>query len=467
MAGYIEDRWYKLDAKGKRTVPTDRCNQGKRYRVAGVPGVKDRSFEKLLSPEGARAWLAKAQHESTRGEFIDPRDGNVLLREYIEEHWWPSQSYPDPVTRATVRGKVRNHILTHLGSKPLNTIKTPQLRSWLKTLNAQLGPGTVNDVWAALSAILQSAVDDERITKNYCRSQKTVRPPTRPEPRAEAWSRDRVLMVREAIDERVRLAIDIGVGAGLRQGEVFGLALEDIDFEGQVIHVQRQIKKVGSKLVFALPKGRKTRTVPVPLHVLEQIREHVARWPAKPVKLPWGDPAGGETEKEVKERAPRTFSLLLTAARGGAWRRDYFNDTMWKPALQAVGLAPEPVVSKRPIAGKPGKFRAVKRYTEDREMGFHSLRHTYASVQLDSRENPVAVSKWLGHADPSITLRIYAHMMPEADGRGRTAMQNWFEGGEKKISPVAPQSSEPPTRGAADADADIAGEPGRIFVSSP
>jgi integrase len=39
----------------------------------------------------------------------------------------------------------------------------------------------------------------------------------------------------------------------------------------------------------------------------------------------------------------------------------------------------------------------------------------------------VAVSKWLGHADPSITLRIYAHMMPEADGRGRSAMQSWFE----------------------------------------
>jgi integrase len=447
VAGYIEDRWYKLDAQGKRTVPTDRCNQGKRYRVAGVPGVKDRSFEKLLGPEGARAWLAKAQHESTRGEFIDPRDGNILLREYIEQHWWPSQSYPDPVTRGTVRGKVWNHILTHLGSKPLNTIKTPQLRTWLKTLTAQLGPGTVNDVWGALSAILQAAVDDERITKNYCRSQKTVRPPSRPDPRAEAWSRDRVLLVRAAIDERARLAVDLGVGAGLRQGEVFGLAIEDVDFDAQVIHVQRQIKKVGSKLVFALPKGRKTRTVPVPPHLLQQVREHVARWPARAVTLPWGDPAEGGTEREVKERAPRTFGLLLTAARGGAWRREYFNDTMWKPALEAVGLADEPVVSKRPIAGKPGRFRTVRRYAEDREMGFHSLRHTFASVQLDARESVVSVSKWLGHADPSITLRIYAHMMPEADGRGRTAMQNWFEGDQKKISPVTPQESDSAAQG--------------------
>ncbi|MFJ8929323.1 tyrosine-type recombinase/integrase [Streptomyces sp. NPDC102364] len=459
MAGYIEDRWFKLDGKGKRTVPTDRHGTGKRYRVAGVPGVKDRSYDKLLGPDGARAWLAKAQHESTRGEFIDPRDGNILLREYVEKHWWPNQSYPDPGTRATVRGKVWNHILAHLGSKPLNGIRTAQLRTWLKTLNAQLGAGTVNDVWAALSAILQAAVDDERITKNYCRSQKTVRPPKRPEPRAEAWSRDRVLAVRAAIDERVRLAVDIGVGAGLRQGEVFGLAFDDIDFENEVIQVQRQIKKVGSKLVFALPKGQKTRTVPVPPHLLDAVRAHVKRWPPTAVTLPWGDPADGKTDREIKERAPRTFSLLLTATRGGAWRRDYFNTTMWKPALESLGLTPEPEVTLRPIAGKPGKFRKVKVYEEDREMGFHSLRHTYASVQLDSRENPVAVSKWLGHADASITLRIYAHMMPEADGRGRAAMQNWFEGSEKKISPVTPQRNGSSDRGVNGEAAPVDGEP--------
>lgn len=447
MAGYIEDRWFKKDASGKRTVPTDRHGQGKRYKVTGIPGVKARSFVNLTGANGAKAWLAKAQHESSRGEFIDPRDGAMLLQEYVEDHWWPNQNYPDPITRMTIRGKVWNHILTHLGSKPLNGIKTPQLRAWLKALNAQLGPGTVNDVWGSLSAILQAAVDDERITKNYCRSQKTVRPPARPEPRAAAWSRERVLTVRSLIDERVQLAVDLGVGAGLRQGEVFGLAAEDIDFDAQAIHVQRQIKKVGSKLVYALPKGRKTRSIPVPPHLLARVREHLERWPAKAVTLPWGDPEEGETEREVKERAPRTFNLLLTAPRGGAWRRDYFNDRFWKPALEAAGLIDGPEESKRPIAGKPGRFRTVRRYAEDRESGFHSLRHTFASVQLDSRENPVAVSKWMGHADPSITLRIYAHFMPEADGRGRAAMQNWFEGPAKKISPDPPQQVDAATGG--------------------
>ncbi|MFF1400270.1 hypothetical protein ACFVZD_41695 [Streptomyces sp. NPDC058287] len=48
----------------------------------------------------------------------------------------------------------------------------------------------------------------------------------------------------------------------------------------------------------------------------------------------------------------------------------------------------------------------------------------------------------LGHADPAITLRVYAHFMPEADGRGRRAMDAWFAPAAvelKKMCPYAPQ----------------------------
>ncbi|MFE7713018.1 hypothetical protein ACFU6I_46535 [Streptomyces sp. NPDC057486] len=52
----------------------------------------------------------------------------------------------------------------------------------------------------------------------------------------------------------------------------------------------------------------------------------------------------------------------------------------------------------------------------------------------------MSVSKWLEHADPAITLRVYAHFMPEADGRGRRAMNAWFAGSDsEKISPETPQ----------------------------
>ncbi|MBL3804216.1 tyrosine-type recombinase/integrase [Streptomyces sp. BRB081] len=63
----------------------------------------------------------------------------------------------------------------------------------------------------------------------------------------------------------------------------------------------------------------------------------------------------------------------------------------------------------------------------ERELGFHALRHTFASAQLDAGESVVSVSKWMGHSSPEITLKIYAHFMPEADGRGRAIMQKWLD----------------------------------------
>jgi integrase len=406
---------------------TERWGKGKRYRVAGIPGVRDRSFEKLEGPEGAKAWLAKAQHESTAGEFVDPRHGQMLLRDYIEQEWWPRRDYDNPSTEATVRGRVWTHIVPHLGHHQLNGIKTKQLGEWLKALKATAGAGTGNEAWRYLSAIFQAAIDDERLTRNPCRKQTTLRVPARPPAKARAWTKERVLAVQASMDERFQLCVDLGVGAGLRSGEVFGLSVDDIDFVGQRILVRRQVKKVGAKLAFALPKGEKTRVVPVPEYLLKRIQESLDQRPAQPVTLPWQDPRPPATDREVEERAPQTHALILTAARGGAIRRDGFDTRVWKPALAAAGVIPPPVETKQPIRHRPGVTRTVLTYEESRENGFHALRHTFASVQLDAREPIVAVSKWLGHADPSITLRIYAHMMPEADGRGRSAMQNWFE----------------------------------------
>jgi hypothetical protein len=94
MAGYIEDRWYKKGPGGKRNVPTERHGQGKRYKVTGIPGVRSRSFVNLTGPQGAKAWLAKAQHESSKGEVVDPRSGAILLADYFEEYWATREGDP-------------------------------------------------------------------------------------------------------------------------------------------------------------------------------------------------------------------------------------------------------------------------------------------------------------------------------------------------------------------------------------
>ena len=48
--------------------------------------------------------------------------------------------------------------------------------------------------------------------------------------------------------------------------------------------------------------------------------------------------------------------------------------------------------------------------------GFHTFRHTCASMLIADGRNIVQVSRWLGHHSPSFTLDVYAHLMDEGVG---------------------------------------------------
>ena len=50
------------------------------------------------------------------------------------------------------------------------------------------------------------------------------------------------------------------------------------------------------------------------------------------------------------------------------------------------------------------------------KLGFHDLRHTFASHLIRAGIDPVRASRQLGHARPSITLDMYAHEFDRARG---------------------------------------------------
>jgi integrase len=49
-------------------------------------------------------------------------------------------------------------------------------------------------------------------------------------------------------------------------------------------------------------------------------------------------------------------------------------------------------------------------------VGFHTFRHTCASLLLDGGKNIAQVAAWLGHSDPAFTLRTYVHLMDSGLG---------------------------------------------------
>ncbi|MEU4291240.1 tyrosine-type recombinase/integrase [Kribbella sp. NPDC026596] len=87
--------------------------------------------------------------------------------------------------------------------------------------------------------------------------------------------------------ERFRLIPIIGSAAGLRQGEMFGLSVDDFDFEEQVIRVRRQVKRLGKEYVFALPKNDTERFVPMSAFLAKMAKEHIERFGTTTISLPW------------------------------------------------------------------------------------------------------------------------------------------------------------------------------------
>ena len=56
------------------------------------------------------------------------------------------------------------------------------------------------------------------------------------------------------------------------------------------------------------------------------------------------------------------------------------------------------------------------------QVTFHTLRHTHASQLIAQGVDIVTISKRLGHAKPSVTLAIYAHMFTSDDRKAAAAI---------------------------------------------
>ena len=221
-----------------------------------------------------------------RGQYVDPRAGKLTLRTYGTT-WLAGQTF-DPSTREAVELRLRVHVYPVLGDVELRALaQRPSLvQSWIRGLQGQLAPNYCRTVFANLSAVLTAAVDDGLIVRNPCRAG-SVRPPAPDRRKVQPWAAKRVYAVREGLPDRYASTVDAGAGLGLRQGEVFGLSPDDVDWLRRVVHVRRQIKYVGARLVFAPPKGGKERDVPLPEAMSLRLAAHLQEWPAQAITLPW------------------------------------------------------------------------------------------------------------------------------------------------------------------------------------
>jgi integrase len=400
---WTEDRW-SITVTGDNGTSTQqhsaRHGTGLRWRVRyETPDGRERSRSFTRKPDADR-FRAGIEADLLRGTYMDPDAGKITLAKYGRQ-WLAAQTFDD-VSREATAFRL-SHILAGLGDKRLDQLaSTPTgIQAWMNGL--KLAPSTRRQCLTTLSAICSAAVDDGRMIRNPCRT-RSVKLPRPDRRKIVPLEMPQLAAIREGMPDRYAAMIEAGSSCGLRQGEIFGLSPDDIDFLPRVVHVLRQVKIVAGRLTFARPKGDKTRDVPLPAAASLAFAAQIAAFPPARVTLPWHEPG---TKRHGK---PVTVRLMFFSPQArNALRRHHFNWDIWKPAIRSAGLP------------------------DVRVNGMHMLRHSYASMLLHNGTDIRRVAECLGHDDPGFTLRVYTHLMAGGDDQVRQAIDSAFAGGVRDI----------------------------------
>jgi integrase len=279
-----------------------------------------------------------------------------------------------PSTYAEYRRALLVHAAPKLGSRTLASLRTEDVDALISSLEAEgKAPGTVRNIITPLRRMLADAVRQGKLLANPAAGADL--PPAQDfigqEIPREHTDAIRASLVTLAPGDQLRNEpdlfyvhfFDIGLGTGLRLGELRALRWRDVDRDRRVIRVERAY----SRREIKRPKSEAgVRAVPLFASVDDALRAIAAR--------------------AVERGRYAPDELVFATVRGTSLHESNFNRRVWRPALEHAGLA-------------------HLRYR------FHDLRHTCVSRLVAAGADVKLVQAVAGHASPLITLKRYSHLL--------------------------------------------------------
>jgi integrase len=267
-------------------------------------------------------------------------------------------------TRSDYRRSIEQYALPFFDGSRLCDVEQPDVRRFISSLQARgLAASSVRKNIAPVKALFATACEDGDLAQNPTLG---VRVNARQQTedasgeQAKAMTRAELATVLQALPDRWRLPFELLAHTGLRISELLGLDWDDLELGDRPrLKIRRQCYRGTLKQHLKTEQGR--RELPLSPGMARKL------WAARPARAA-GPMFATATGTRLQERNLRRVLDVATDRAGVPW------------------------------------------------VSFHTFRHTCASMLLESGKNIRQVAGWLGHTDPSFTLRTYTHLMDDGLG---------------------------------------------------
>lgn len=291
---------------------------------------------------------------------------------------WMAQITPthSPTTTHTYRSFIESRIKPSIGNIRLDQLTARHLDAFYSKLRHEgLSPRTIRQYHAVIRRALSQAIKWSWIPANPADSASppALKQSTTRELKVPTPEEVKILIAEaEAVEPEFATFLHLAAATGARRGELCALEWEHIDFKTKTLKISRSLAEVQGKLHLKDTKNHQERRISLSDKTVERLLFH---------------------RDQMTVRCSKVDADL-----GSCIFSDAFDcSTPWHP---------DAVTKRFVLTAKASGLEGVR---------LHDLRHYHATQLLGAGVDVQTVASRLGHQDPSVTLRVYSHFLPQMD----------------------------------------------------
>src|SRR5262245_27592845 len=345
----------------------------------------------------AKAARDEARVAARRGEYVDR--SALTVREFLTEWVQAHAASMKPGTIAGYRADVERYLIPRIGGLRLQSLRPAMLSKLYRELaehggqdGKPLSASTVAHAHRTLRKALTDAMRVEQVLASNP-AERAKLPRTRRGEPGTVWTPSQLAVFLErAATHRLFAFFRLAAFSGARRGELLALRWPAVDLDAAEVTLAGSTDVIDGERVDDTTKTGRSRVVSLDAGTVAAMREHRRRQLEERMRAGplWVESGYVFTTEAGEPVFPDTVSILM---------RKLIIDHN-DPAIPGRGRGHPRTPLPKPDAPLP-------------EARLHDLRHVHATTLLLAGVPVHVVANRLGHADPSTTLRVYAHVIRE------------------------------------------------------